>query len=38
MTRRTAADLARALHRVPFGPAEVLLAPGLSAADPAGVP
>lgn len=32
------ADLARALHPVPFGPAEVLLVPGLSAADPAGVP
>lgn len=33
-----AADLARTLHPVPFGPAEVLLVPGLSAADPAGVP
>ncbi len=32
------ADLARALLPVPFGPAEVLLVPGLSAADPAGVP
>ncbi len=32
------ADLARALVPVPFGPAEVLLVPGLSAADPAGVP
>ncbi len=32
------ADLARALLRVPFGPAETLLVPGLSAADPAGVP
>ena len=32
------ADLARALLPVPFGPAELLLAPGLSAADPAGVP
>jgi 2-dehydro-3-deoxygalactonokinase len=32
------ADLARALRPVPFGPAEVLLVPGLSAADPAGVP
>ena len=31
-------DLARALLPVPFGPAEVLLVPGLSAADPAGVP
>ena len=32
------ADLAQALLPVPFGPAEVLLVPGLSAADPAGVP
>ena len=32
------AGLARALLPVPFGPAEVLLVPGLSAADPAGVP
>lgn len=32
------ADLARALRPVPFGPAEVLLVPGLSAADPDGVP
>ena len=32
------ADLARVLLPVPFGPAEVLLVPGLSAADPAGVP
>ncbi len=32
------ADLARALLPVPFGPAEVLLVPGLSTADPAGVP
>ncbi len=32
------ADLARALRPVPFGPAEVLLVPGLSAADPSGVP
>ena len=32
------ADLARALLPVPFGPAETLLVPGLSAADPAGVP
>jgi len=33
-----AADLARALVPVPFAAAEVLLAPGLSAADPDGVP
>ena len=32
------ADLARALLPVPFGPAETLLVPGLSAADAAGVP
>lgn len=32
------ADLAAALIRVPFGTAEVLLAPGLTATDPAGVP
>ena len=32
------ADLARALLPVPFGPAEALLVPGLSAADAAGVP
>ena len=32
------ADLARALLPVPFGPAEALLVPGLSAADGAGVP
>lgn len=32
------ADLARALIPVPFGPAEALLVPGLSAADAAGVP
>ena len=31
-------DLAHALVRVPFGAAEVLLVPGLTAADPAGVP
>lgn len=33
-----AADLANAAVRVPFDGAEVLLAPGLSCADPAGVP
>jgi len=32
------ADLAHALVRVPFGAAEVLLVPGLTAADAAGVP
>ncbi len=32
------ADLAHALVRVPFGSAEVLLVPGLTAIDPAGVP
>ena len=32
------ADLARALLPVPFGPAEALLVPGLSAVDGAGVP
>ena len=31
-------DLAHALVRVPFGTAEVQLVPGLTAADPAGVP
>ena len=32
------ADLARALVPIPFGAAEILLVPGLSATDPAGVP
>lgn len=33
-----AADLANAAVRIPFGGTEVLLVPGLSCADPAGVP